>query len=212
MPALQRILAQDELRSHVRGTVLDLGAGSCWLSALVSRLPQVDRVIALDLSESFLLSVGVRVLKHLGADFSKVVFAASDFNEIPLESESVHCAFVFAAIHHSLSPIKTLQEVGRCLRRGGVMMVLENPSSVRQITQTRERALAMSSDVTEVAYTRGELEYTLRVAGVGSFETLPLDILSRRGVKMVVRRILRVCGLEDLLINPPSYLFVVTKR
>ncbi len=212
MPAFDQILSSDYLRGKIYGKVLDVGAGTCWLTAKLSLLQDVEQVFALDLSEKFICSTGVRILKYFNAEFHKVTFVVSDFNEIPLTNETLDCAFLFAVIHHSLSPIKTLQEIARCLKKGGVLMILENPSSLIKIRHIRRGSLGLSKNVMEIAYTKGELEYLIEVANIGKIQKFSFDILSSGGIKMVVRKILRYLGIEDLLINPPTYLFLVEKN
>jgi len=211
-PAVERLLADERLRAKIRGTVIDVGAGTCFLSAHLSRLPAVQRVYAVDLSEKFLASTGARILEHFGAAIEKMTFVASDFNDIPLPAASVDAAFIFAAIHHSLAPIKTLQEVARVLKPGGTVFILENPKSVIGIRKARLASLALSSEATEIAYTRGELEYVIANANIGRCEVLRWDLLSRPGPRRWIRTIVRVLGLEDVLLNPPNYLFVITRR
>jgi SAM-dependent methyltransferase len=211
MPTLEWILSCDPLREKVRGNVLDAGAGTCWLTARVSLLPRVERVFALDLSDRFLTTVGARVMKVLGADLTKVTFVESDFNAIPLANESLDCAFLFGAIHHSLSPIKTLQEIGRCLRPGASLLILENPASPIRIARQRRNSLAMSQSVTEITYTRGEIEYLIANAKIGPCKVLPPPMRRSFRFKALVRRTLRRLQLEHILLNPPNYLFLVEK-
>ncbi|HEV3459570.1 MAG TPA: class I SAM-dependent methyltransferase [Thermoanaerobaculia bacterium] len=211
MEILDWILSRDDLRQKVRGDVLDAGAGTCWLTARVSLLPQVERVFALDLSERFLTTVGTRVMTVLGGDLSKVTFVESDFNAIPLATGSLDCAFLFGAIHHSLSPIKTLQEIGRCLKPGGLLLMLENPASPLRIGMLRERALAASGQVTEICYTRAEIEYLIANARIGKCQVLPGPLRRSFGFKALVRRSLRRLHLEHVLLNPPNYLFLIER-
>lgn len=212
MPAFEQILRLEGLRKKIYGKILDLGAGTCWLTAKLSLLPDINQVFALDLSERFMFSAGMRVLKYLHAEFPKITFVVSDFNEIPLENESIDCAFLFGSIHHSLSPIKTLQEVSRCVKKGGVIMILESPISSIRIWAARERSFGLNKNATEIAYTMRELEYIIKISNLGLVKRYSLDILSKGGIKMLVRRILRKFGVEDLLINPPTYLFMVEKN
>ncbi len=211
MPTLDWILSRDDLREKIHGDVLDAGAGTCWLSARVSLLPRVDRVFALDLSEHFLTTVGARMMTVLGGDLAKVTFVESDFNAIPLASGSLDCAFLFGAIHHSLSPIKTLQEIGRCLKPGAFLLMLENPASPLRIRMLRERALAASEQVTEICYTRAEIEYLIANARIGRCRILPGPLARSYRFKALVRRSLRRLGLEHVLLNPPNYLFLIEK-
>lgn len=211
-PAVERLLADPELSARIKGTIVDVGAGSCFLSARLSKLAAVEKVFPVDLSEKFLTTTGARVLAHFGAMQEKIMFVATDFNSIPLPSATADAAFIFAAIHHSLSPIKTLQEVGRIVKPGGTIFILENPKSVIGIRKARAASFAMSGENTEIAYTRAELEYVILNANIGACEVRLWDVLSRPGPRRWVRKLARAVGLEDVLLNPPNYLFVITRR
>lgn len=211
MPTFRWITGEESLRRHLCGQVLDVGAGTCWLTAQAALLPEVEHVFAVDLSERFLTTTGGRMLEHFRVEPRKVTWVASDFNDMPLKDGSVDCALLFAAIHHSRSPIKTLEEVGRCLRPGGAILILESLSSVLRIRRQRRRALEESDPASEIAYTREELEYLVAVAGVGPVTTIPVPSASRNLLRGAVRRLLRRLDLEHVLITPPTYLFVIEK-
>jgi SAM-dependent methyltransferase len=212
LPGFELILKNPAVRARMRGKAMDVGAGTCWLSAKLSRLPEVDQVLAVDLSERFLATVGLRVMKQFEADLRKLTFVTSDFNDMPIESESADCAFLWASIHHSLTPIKTIREVGRCLKKGGTLFVFESPFGLRRISQARKEYLALSSNVTEIAYTRSELEYLFANANVGEVEALPLDVLTRSGWRRAVRHVVRRLGMEHVIFSSTTYLFTITKR
>lgn len=212
-PATERLLADEVLRARIKGTAIDVGAGTCFLTAKVSQLPSVDHVYAIDMSEEFLTSTGTRILEHFNAEPGKVTFVASDFNAIPLPDAFADTAFIFAAIHHSLSPIKTLQEVARVVKPGGTIFILENPVSVLKIRQVRRYFLSLSrtGNVTEIAYTRRELEYVIDNAKIGDWEAHTWDVLGRPGPRRWIRHLLRALKLEDILLNPPNYLFAIRR-
>lgn len=210
-PSIHRLLADPALRPRIKGTVIDVAAGTCILSAELSRLPDVETVYALDLSEEFLTSTGARMLRAGNAVEEKLTFIASDFNDIPLPAASVDAAFIFAAIHHSLSPIKTLQEVGRILKPGGTLFILENPASVVSIQRRRRESLAMSAQTTEIAYTLDEFKYLIANANIGPCEVHVWDVLSRPGPRRWIRTMARRLGVEHILLPPPNYLFVITR-
>lgn len=210
-PACAQLLNDARVRPRLRGTVIDVGAGTCWLSAELSKLPEVAHIYAVDLSEKFLVTSGLRVLRHLGGRTDKITFVASDFNELPLDDECADCACMFACLHHSLSPIKTLMEAARCLRPGGCILVLENPPAVLRLRGARRQALAQSTHATEIAYTKGEIEYLFANAGLHLVSSIPLDVLCRRGWRRAVRLTLRRASLEHVLINLPTYLWVLAR-
>jgi SAM-dependent methyltransferase len=207
LPAIDYALAHPELGPRIHGRVLDLAAGTCWVSAKLSRLGRVAEVVALDLSRRFLTTVGVRMIQCFEGDIAKIKFAASSFNRIPFEAESFDCVFLVAAIHHSLSPIKTLIEARRVLKPGGTLIVLEHPSSVVGVRANRDKSLALSrsTQATELCYTRGEFEYMIRHAGFGDLSFRPFPPEASTFLRNLVRQTLRRTGLEDLL-RPPLYL------
>ena len=68
---------QEQAHYASGGAVIDVGAGTCILSAQLSRLPEVSQVFVLDLSEEFLTTTGLRMLRQASADESKLTFVAS---------------------------------------------------------------------------------------------------------------------------------------
>ena len=201
---LDYLLADDELSSRVRGSVADVAAGSCWLSGKVSRLPAVQRVYAQDLSRGFLERVGTQVYEDLGGDVSKLTLVASDFNHIPLETGSLDAAFLFAALHHSLSPIPTLREVLRCLKPGGTLFIHESP--VAQLGLERIRRWSETvHDACEIPTTFNDIRYYLNMAGAVNTSWRTLDF-SRNAARRAIRGALRTAQIENWL-RPPAYLF-----
>lgn len=208
-PAIEFALAHPAIRPLVKGYAIDLGAGTCWLTARLSTLFDVDEVVALDMSERFLTQVGSRVIQKRGGRPDKVRFAVGSFNGIPFPAESFDCAFLVAAIHHSLSPLKTLIDARRVLRTGGALILVESPSAVLQIRPNRRRAIEISraTGATEICYTAGELDYLLRHSGFEHVSYYPVDVLTRGVLRRGLRRLLRAARLENLL-KPPVYVIV----
>ena len=127
----------------------------------------------------------------------------SSFNDIPLDSDYFDCAFLIAAIHHSVTPLRTLLEVLRVLKPNGSLLVIEATSSVMGIRKARQNGhkITTESGATEIAYTRGELEYMLVHAGFKEIKFHPVDDLTRNPVKLAIRKMLRAAGWEDLLLT-----------
>ena len=161
------------------------------------------------MSERFLTEVGSRVIQKRGGRPEKVRFAVGSFNKIPFPTGSFDCAFLVAAIHHSLSPLKTLIEARRVLAGDGPLILVESPSSVVQVRANRQRAIdiSRSSGATEICYTAGELDYMLRHAGFERISFHPVDVLTRGVTRRGLRRLLRAARLENL-IKPPVYVIV----
>lgn len=210
--AITFALSHPRIRPLLRGRIIDLGAGTCWTTAALSRIDSINEVVALDLSERFLTEVGARVLRQCAADLDKVRFAVGSFNDVPFPSGSFDCAFLVAAIHHSLSPIKTLLEAKRILKDHGTLVLVETPSSLLHIRRDRERALELSRSraATEICYTKGELHYLLRQAGFDAIAYHPVDALTRGLIRRGMRLCLRACGIEGL-VRPPTYVIVARR-
>jgi ubiquinone/menaquinone biosynthesis C-methylase UbiE len=202
-PALEHSLTNAATRLAVRGKVIDLGAGTCWATARISQVAEVEEVVALDMSERFLTTVGNRIITRLNGNRKKIRFAVSSFNEVPLDSEYFDCAFLIAAIHHSVTPLRTLAEVLRVLKPDGSLLVVEAPSSVIGIRKARslKYELTVASSATELAYTREELEYMLRHAGFKEIKFYAVDDLTRNPVKLAIRKMLRALGLEHIFLT-----------
>lgn len=210
LAALDFLLEHPFTSRFVRGQVLDCGAGSCWLAGRVSRLAQVDEVIAFDLSEKFLSTVGLELFLHCGGNANKLKFATGTFNQLPFESGVFDCAFLFGVVHHSLAPISLIHESLRTLKPDGAVFILESPVATLKLETARRHCLEMSSGVTEIALTYRDLLYYFRMAGAGKVISFPLDRVTRARWRLWARRLLRASGLEDFL-RPPTYVFVLRK-
>jgi SAM-dependent methyltransferase len=211
--AIDLAFSHPEIRPLIRGRAIDLGAGTCWTTAKLSKLEQIEGVVAMDLSERFLQQVGSRIIRHFGGDCGKISFAVGSFNRLPFPAGSFDCAFLLAAIHHSLSPVKTLLEVRRALRADGALIVVEAPYPVMKIRRGRKQAIALSrsSGATEMCYTKGELDYMIRHAGFDEVSYYPDDFLTRGALRRTFRRGLRILGVEDF-VKPPNYIIVARSR
>lgn len=201
--ALSYILESEEWGPLVRGRVLDCAAGSCWVTATLSKRREIDEVVALDLSERFLLDTGRRVIRHLEGDLDKVAFVESSFNDTPFEDGSFDAVFLVAAFHHSLAPFATLLELRRVLKPGGALFIIETCTATIRVRAGREKSIAMSreSGATEICYTQGELEYIVRQAGFVDYRVNSLDDFTPNRAKRLARRGLRRFGVEGLVVG-----------
>lgn len=83
----------------LRGTVLDLGAGIAWTSALLSRIPEVEVVYATDIALARLQRAPA-VFDVLGGDTCKLRLVRGGFGVIKLPDKSVNCIVMNGSFHH----------------------------------------------------------------------------------------------------------------
>ena len=101
-------------------TVLDFGAGTCWLSRLVAQLH--CELIACDPSRTA-LEIGRRGFAEyppIGREIVPPRFLLYDGRRIDLPDESVDRIICFDAFHHVPNQADVLREFGRVLREGGI--------------------------------------------------------------------------------------------
>lgn len=100
-------------------TVLDFGAGTCWLSRLLSQLN--CRLICCDTSDAA-LDIGRRLYEQHPPIGSRIapVFLRFDGHRLDLADASVDRIICFDAFHHVPNQAEVLAEFARVLRPGGL--------------------------------------------------------------------------------------------
>jgi SAM-dependent methyltransferase len=117
-------LLLQELRAGIGHTVLDFGAGSCWLSVILARLGcetvSVDvSPTALKLGRELFASESHRIPE------AKARFLPYDGHRLPMPGASVDRVVCFDAFHHIPNQSEVLAEFHRVLRDGGRVVLAE---------------------------------------------------------------------------------------
>jgi SAM-dependent methyltransferase len=100
--------------------ILDLGAGSGWLSArLTMRGHCCVAVDWLDDDED-----GLGAVRHYEIGFTCV---QADFEELPIAPGQFDAAIFNASLHYATDPGKTLRDVCEMLVPGGIVVVMDSP-------------------------------------------------------------------------------------
>jgi SAM-dependent methyltransferase len=124
----------------VRGTGIDVAAGVCWTTGLLSKIGTVEQLYALDFSCHRLLTLAPVVLKTVAAREEKIIRALGSFYDVHLSDASVDFCLMCQAFHHANEPQRLLLEMRRVLRPGGfILLIGENPIYPLQLFNKRVR-------------------------------------------------------------------------
>jgi SAM-dependent methyltransferase len=144
--------------------VLDLGAGSCWVSEWLQRLNVAT--VSVDISVE-MLRVGRGRLPGAPA------VVAGDLEHLPLRAGTFDKALCLNAFHHVPDMPKALTEICRVLRPGG-RIVFSEPGRGHAEAATSERA-AGEFGVTEQDILVAEFMESCRAAGFSKVRLKPMS-------------------------------------
>jgi|GEM_PF-2709294 len=153
--------------------ILELGAGTGWLSAEISSAHQV---VALDMyyKEPRGLLAAKNIMNEKRVYFERLV---ADMKELPFKDNSFDLVIVCAALHHSPDLIKTCNEVFRILKPGAKFILLSEP--VKGLLGTNERKIIANDfehGFHEKRYSAPQWISTLRKSGFKTKAFLPINM------------------------------------
>lgn len=113
------------------GTIVDLGAGTCWLSATLARRPKVERAIAVEFSRRRLEELAPIAMAYLEAPAEKVERVLADFYNHGLGEKIADWVFMDAAFHHAADPVRMAGVAYDLLRPRGRLVLFREPTETR---------------------------------------------------------------------------------
>jgi ubiquinone/menaquinone biosynthesis C-methylase UbiE len=150
--------------------LLDLGAGSCTTSLVLSVESFVASIAAADISVHRMRRMSEEVARTMDCRPEKLEFHEIDFNrDLPFADDSFDLVLMDAALHHSRNIWHTLGEIRRVLvpeghfvaQREAFASPLTHRVTFRRILESPEAAAGVS----ENAYLKSQYDYYLRVNG-----------------------------------------------
>jgi SAM-dependent methyltransferase len=153
--------------------VLELGAGSCWLSHLLNRYG--CKTIAVDVSPTA-LAIGRELFEtDAHTDWSiEPEFVASDGHRLPLDDGSVDKIIVYDAFHHVPNYGAVLAEMARVLGDGGIIGMREpgrhHAAAEKSQAEVREFGVLENDVIVE------DIERLGRQCGLDRTTIVPLTI------------------------------------
>jgi SAM-dependent methyltransferase len=167
------------------GEILEIGAGSGWLSAQLSLVPEVSLVTATDFSPRLVNEVMPFVARALGANDAKIVRKVADFHQLPFQRHTFDWVFADSALHHASNVVQLLTEVRRVLKPAGRLVAIREPvrplMAAWQLRARREVVESLSvHGVAEPLFSRWQWDDFFSSAG---FELTWHDVSFSRGVR-----------------------------
>lgn len=163
-------LVLDVLDLGIGHTVLDFGAGSCWLSVFLNRLR--CRTVSVDVSETALALGREAFARDPQVDPGlEPRFLVFDGRRLDLETESVDRVVCFDSFHHVPDQDRALAELHRVLRPGGRLVMAEPGEGHARAEHSRFECSHFG--VLENDLDLGELLARARLAGFDGFLSKP---------------------------------------
>lgn len=166
----------DGLRLRPGHVVLELGAGSCWLSHFLNRFG--CRTISVDVSPAA-LAIGRQMFEqdphtHWTLDPQ---FVSYDGHALPIASASVDAAILYDTYHHLPNPPAVLKELRRVLKNDGIVGMSEPGRG-----HARSAQAALESGATGVLENELVLDEIVKVATAAGFQATQIIVASRTGL------------------------------
>jgi ubiquinone/menaquinone biosynthesis C-methylase UbiE len=117
-----------ELGLTIKGVGLDIAAGVCWTTALLSKIASLKKIYAIEISKHRLLKIAPLVFDLFKAETDRIIRVIGSFYDIKLPNESIDFALMSQAFHHAHKPDLLLREIYRVLKPGGfILLIGEEP-------------------------------------------------------------------------------------
>lgn len=110
---------------NVTGQAIDVGSGTGVGAGILSRLPFINKVYAVEFSEQFVLSIMPVVFESIQAETAKIQRVVGDFNNLEVPDQSLNYVLDIDSFHHAEDLDFTLRECARVLKPGGIIVAID---------------------------------------------------------------------------------------
>jgi ubiquinone/menaquinone biosynthesis C-methylase UbiE len=104
--------------------VADLAAGIGWTSVLMSKLPNVGSVHAVEISQHRIEKLLPKAIRMFEGEAAKINRYIGSFYNLGFENGSMDVVLLSQAFHHAANPLRLLTEIDRILKPGGRMILI----------------------------------------------------------------------------------------
>jgi SAM-dependent methyltransferase len=161
--------ALERARLRPAGTVVELGAGTCWLGATLALRAEVERVVGIEFSQRRLVEFAPIAMAYFDAPAEKIERVVADFYAHGLVNESADYVFMDAAFHHASDPVRLAGIAYRLLRPGG-SFVLHREPTLSLLRRTRSHGIEGEHGSFEHEYDWWRYLRFLRAAGFHAYK------------------------------------------
>ncbi len=142
-------LTWDEILIGDNLKVVDLGAGTGWLSIYLSKRTRIAEIYAVDASRSNLDVMLPEMTRLMGGDGEKIRPIQAMFTPIMVDDQFFDAAVASSAVHHAPDLQEILQEVYRVLKPNGCFVILnEQPLAIWHYTAIAlQRCLSIAKNM-----------------------------------------------------------------
>ena len=130
-------IANDVVAKMGKGTVLDLGSGTGYLSIEIAKRSPNLRLYGIDLSRQM-----VKIARHHATGVDNARFVFGNAAKLPFKDNSIDLVISTGALHHWKTPMLVFDECHRVLRTGkeawiydGCPQIFSSPADKRRLNQ-----------------------------------------------------------------------------
>lgn len=109
---------------ELKGKVLDVAAGTCWTSALLSQKENISSIDSLDFSYHRINDLAPKTIMSLDGNLNKINRILGSFYDIKREDNYYDVIVLSQAYHHAEFPLKLFHECDRVLKKGGYILII----------------------------------------------------------------------------------------
>lgn len=157
---------------NFRGRILEIGAGGAWLSAELSKLPNVVEIVTTDISPRLLKEEAPRVFEVLRAQAGKITRMPADFHQLDFPDNHFDFVVCSGVLQHAANVVQVLREAKRVLKPGGRFVAIREPIWPLVKIKSRERLMEklVTTGVNDRFYTLSHFKELFKQAA------LPLEV------------------------------------
>src|SRR5437867_3238759 len=116
------IIRQVQETLDLAGVGIELGAGTSWLSSVLSQSPHIGQLTAVDHDPYRFALAQAFFLPAFNGNAAKIKFFVGDYHNLPFRDFSFDFAVADASLHHAADLAGLLTEIRRILKPKGIFV------------------------------------------------------------------------------------------